>query len=51
MHSMPTITVGHPASPSVAHQHDWRLLGVEYEDGYSVNRYECAGCHDCRFAA
>ncbi len=46
-----TIPTSQVPPASATHEHDWRLLGVEYEDGYSVNRYECAGCLDCRFAA
>jgi hypothetical protein len=32
-----------------AHDHDWRLRSVEYDDGLEVRRYECVACEDVSF--
>lgn len=32
------------------HEHTWRLLMVEYDEGLEVRRYECQSCDDVRFA-
>jgi len=31
------------------HDHAWRLLSVEYDDGLEVRRYECLDCDDVLF--
>jgi hypothetical protein len=51
--------VGSPTEPTAAaphlhlvpgHEHTWRLLTVEYDEGLEVRRYECQSCDDVRFA-
>lgn len=32
------------------HDHTWRLLSVEYDEGLEVRRYECETCDDVRFS-
>ena len=32
------------------HEHAWRLLAVEYDDGLEVRRYECTGCADVHYS-
>lgn len=29
-----------------AHEHEWHLASVEFDDGVSVRSFECAGCPD-----
>lgn len=31
------------------HEHAWRLLSVEYDEGLEVRCYECPGCRDVQF--
>jgi hypothetical protein len=31
------------------HEHAWRLLSVEYDEGLEVRCYECSGCRDVQF--
>lgn len=32
------------------HEHTWRLLCVEYDEGLEVRQYECDGCAGVRFS-
>ena len=32
-----------------AHEHSWALRDVEYDNGFSVNRFECESCSAVRF--
>jgi hypothetical protein len=31
------------------HEHAWRLLSVEYDEGLEIRCYECSGCRDVQF--
>ena len=31
------------------HEHLWRLLSVEYDEGLEIRRYECEACDDVLF--
>ena len=31
------------------HEHLWRLLTVEYDDGLEVRCYECTDCRDVQY--
>jgi hypothetical protein len=31
------------------HEHAWRLLTVEYDEGLEVRCYECSDCRDVQF--
>ena len=31
------------------HDHAWRLLSVEYDEGLEVRCYECSDCRDVQF--
>lgn len=35
---------------AVVHDHDWRLVQVEYDDGACIKEYSCAGCEGVWFA-
>ncbi len=32
-----------------AHEHEWGLRGVEFEDGASIRSFECSGCDQVWF--
>jgi len=32
-----------------AHEHTWALRDVEYDNGFSLNRFECESCSAVRF--
>jgi hypothetical protein len=32
------------------HEHTWRLLAVEYDEGLEIRRYECESCDDVQFS-
>ena len=39
-----------PVIPLVPlHEHTWALRDTEYENGFSLNRFECDGCSAVRF--
>ncbi|HEY0905423.1 MAG TPA: hypothetical protein VGE14_16195 [Marmoricola sp.] len=33
-----------------AHDHTWRLQGVEFDGGLEIRCFECADCGDVRFS-
>ena len=35
--------------PATAHDHDWRLVQVDYTDGTSVREFACAECNGVWF--
>ena len=35
--------------PASAHEHEWGLRGVEFEDGASIRAFECSGCEQVWF--
>ncbi|GAA5143739.1 hypothetical protein GCM10023340_09880 [Nocardioides marinquilinus] len=38
-----TSTSRHTEAPA-AHQHEWQLLEVEFEDGHATRVFGCTGC-------
>ena len=32
-----------------AHDHEWQLVSVDYDDGLEVRHFECADCGDVLF--
>ncbi len=40
-----------PAATRTAtfHEHEWELLGIEFEDGASIRAFECRGCEQVWF--
>ncbi len=41
---MTATTSAESSSESLLHQHEWRLLAVEYDDLLEVRELHCAGC-------
>lgn len=55
MSTTSTVGPGRPARPAVpgaarAHEHEWGLRGVEFEDGTSIRSFECSGCDQVWFS-
>jgi len=38
-----------PAHDHPAHDHEWQLVSVDYDDGLEVRHFECADCGDVLF--
>jgi hypothetical protein len=38
-----------PSQPESPHEHDWRLVAVDYDEFTEVSELQCAGCRATLF--